>query len=44
MVATTLGSHIKYPHYDSQQQQNYNYEVATAIILWLGSLQPEQLY
>jgi hypothetical protein len=27
--------HIRYLHYDSQQQQNYSYDVSTKVILWL---------
>jgi hypothetical protein len=28
--------YIRYLHYDSSQMQNYSYEVATKVILWLG--------
>lgn len=35
-------SHIG--HLQFKKQQNYSYEVPTKIILWLGSLQHEELY
>ena len=31
-------------HYNSFHKQNCNYEVATKVMLWLGSAQHEKLY
>ena len=33
-----------YLHYDPQQQQDYNYEVANKINLWLVSTENKELY